>query len=345
MVARILLRGIRAGLLAALVLLPAVSGWLAEGNTAPWPGPGSSVFFEVPKGRSVRAVAADLGRRKIVRSPLAVTLAHELYYPRQRPKAGEYEFTFPAGARDILFKMFHGRIYLRPLTVPEGLTADEVGELAGAHGGVDPAAFRGVFRRTALVAEWDAAASDLEGYLFPDTYLVPRKVQAAELVEMMVGGFRKAFPEAWRQRAAELRMSVRDVVILASLIEKETALAAERPLVSAVFHNRLRLGMKLDCDPTVIYALRLADKYSGRLLSRDLQFPSPYNTYVHAGLPPGPICNPGRSALEAALYPADEAYLYFVARGDGSHRFSRTLAEHQKAVRSYLLKKNGNLIY
>jgi UPF0755 protein len=135
-------------------------------------------------------------------------------------------------------------------------------------------------------------------------------------------------------------MSVRDVVVLASLIEKETGLAAERPLVSAVFHNRLRLGMKLDCDPTVIYALRLEDKYSGRLLTRDLEFPSPYNTYLHAGLPPGPICSPGRSSLEAALFPADEPYLYFVAKGDGSHRFSRTFGEHQKAVQSYLLKKN-----
>ncbi len=333
-------RGVRAVLLVVLVLLAALTGWLAEAVTAPWPGPGSSVFFEVPKGRSVRAVAAELGRRKIIRSPLAVTLAQQLYYSRQRPKAGEYEFTFPASARDILFKMFRGRIYLRPLTVPEGLTADEIGELSASRGGVDPAAFREAFRRTALVAEWDAAAPDLEGYLFPNTYLMPRKVQAGELVETMVGGFRKAFPDSWRTRAAELRMSVREVVILASLIEKETALAAERPLVSAVFHNRLRLGMKLDCDPTVIYALRLEDKYSGRLLSRDLQFPSPYNTYLHAGLPPGPICNPGRPSLEAALYPADEPYLYFVARGDGSHRFSRTFAEHQKAVQSYLLKKN-----
>ena len=333
-------KAVHALVLAALVVLPALAGWLAEAVTAPWPGPGGNVFFEVPKGRSVRAVAAELGRRRIIRSPLAATIAQKLYYPRQRPKAGEYEFTFPASARDILFKMFRGRIFLRPLTVPEGLTADEVAELGASHGGVDPAAFREAFRRTALVAEWDAAAPDLEGYLFPDTYLVPRKVQAGDLVEMMVGGFRKAFPEAWRKRAVELRMSVRDVVVLASLIEKETGLAAERPLVSAVFHNRLRLGMKLDCDPTVIYALRLEDKYSGRLLTRDLEFPSPYNTYLHAGLPPGPICSPGRSSLEAALFPADEPYLYFVAKGDGSHRFSRTFGEHQKAVQSYLLKKN-----
>jgi UPF0755 protein len=338
--ARTVRRSIQAVLLAAVCLLPALTGWLVKANTTPGPGPASNVFFEVPKGRSVRAVAADLGHRKVIRNPLALTLAAELFYSRQRPKSGEYEFTFPASAKDVLFKMSRGRIYLRPLTIPEGLTADEVGELLGTLGGVDPGAFRSAFRRTALVSEWDAAAPDLEGYLFPDTYLVPRKVQAVELVEAMVAEFRKAFAEGWRRRAAELGMSVRDIVILASLIEKETALALERPLISAVFHNRLRVGMKLDCDPTVIYALRLEDKYSGRLLSRDLQFPSPYNTYLHAGLPPGPICSPGRSSLDAALYPAAESYLYFVAQGDGSHRFSRTFGEHQKAVQRYLLKKN-----
>jgi UPF0755 protein len=134
-------------------------------------------------------------------------------------------------------------------------------------------------------------------------------------------------------------MSVRDAVILASMIEKETARPEERPLVSAVFHNRLRLGMKLDCDPTVIYGLKLESRYTGRLLSRDMKFPSPYNTYVQAGLPPGPICNPGRSSLEAAWDPAPEKYLYFVARGDGTHQFSRTFEAHQKAVKKYQLKK------
>jgi UPF0755 protein len=334
------LKAIKGVLLAALCLFPAVTVWLAKEISAPFPGPGSAVFFEVQKGRSVRAVAGSLGRQKVIKSPLAVTIAHKLYYSRQRLKAGEYEFTFPARAKDVLFKIFRGRIYLRPITIPEGLTGDEVGELVAAQAGVEPGAFRAAFRDTAAVAEWDPEAPDLEGYLYPDTYLLPRKVRAGDLVETMVGGFRKVFHEDWRKRAAELGLSVRAVVILASLIEKETALAGERPLVSAVFRNRLRLGMKLDCDPTVIYALRLADKYSGRLLSKDLQFPSPYNTYLHAGLPPGPICNPGRQSLEAALFPAPENYLYFVARGDGSHHFSRSLSEHRQSVQKYQLKKN-----
>jgi UPF0755 protein len=334
------IRGVKAAVLAALCLIVALAYWLAGECATPYRGPGSSVFFEVPKGRSVRAVAESLHSRNIIHSSLALTLAHKLFYSRQRLKAGEYEFMFPASGKDILFKIFRGRIYLHPVMIPEGLTADEVVGLVGAEAGVEPGSFRAAFRETALVAEWDPAAPDLEGYLFPDTYLVPQQVQAGELVAAMVGEFRKVFHEGWRKRAAELGMTVRDAVILASLIEKETALPAERPLVSAVFHNRLRLGMKLDCDPTVIYALRLEDKYSGRLLSRDLQFPSPYNTYLRAGLPPGPICNPSRSSLEAALYPAAENYLYFMARGDGSHHFSRTFGEHRQAVQRYQLKKN-----
>jgi len=148
----------------------------------------------------------------------------------------------------------------------------------------------------------------------------------------MVDQFRKVFGEAGLKRAAGLRMSVRQVVTLASLIEKETSVPEERPLVSAVFHNRLRMGMKLDCDPTVIYALKLDNLYRGRLLAKDLKFASPYNTYVSPGLPPGPICNPGRAALEAAVAPAATEHLYFVSRNDGTHVFSASLEEHNRAV-------------
>jgi UPF0755 protein len=336
----VILKTLKAALLAAAVLLPALTGWLARECRTPHPGPGTSAFFEVPRGRSVRAVLYGLRDRRLIRSSLALTLAYDLFYSRERLRAGEYEFTFPASGRDVLFKIFRGRIYLHPVTVPEGLTGDEIAGIAAAHAGVEPGPFRAAFRQTAQVSEWDPAAPDLEGYLFPDTYLLPRQVTAAGLVEAMVGGFRKAFDEARRKRAAEIGLSVREAVTLASLIEKETALDAERPLVSAVFHNRLRIGMKLDCDPTVIFALRREDKYSGRLLSRDLKFPSPYNTYLRSGLPPGPICNPGRASLEAALYPAPGDYLYFVAQGDGSHHFSRTFGEHQRAVERYHLKKN-----
>lgn len=334
------LRAIRAVLVGSLVFLPALTGWLLRECAVPSAGPGTSVFFEVEKGRSVRAVAAGLRDRGIIKSPLALTLAYDLFYSPERLKVGEYELTFPASAKDFLFKMFRGRVYLPPLTVPEGLTGNEIAVLLEAQGIEDSSAFRTAFHETARVAQWDDRARDLEGYLFPDTYLLPRKATVGDIVEAMTGQFQKVFNGGWQRRAAELGLSVREAVILASLIEKETAVPEERPLVSAVFHNRLRIGMKLDCDPTVIYGLKLEDKYSGRLLSRDLKSPSPYNTYIHAGLPPGPICNPGRSSLEAALYPAPGDYLYFVARGDGSHTFSRTFAEHARAVEKYRLKKN-----
>lgn len=333
------LKTAKAVLFAALLLLPAVTGWLVLELRAPNGGPGGNIFFEVQKGRSVRAVARGLRDAKIIRSSLALTMAYDLFYSRERPKAGEYEISFPARAKEVLFKIFLGRIYLRPITFPEGLTGQEIAALLLAEARVEQDSFMEAFRDTSLIADWDRRAKNLEGYLFPDTYFVPRKPAARDLVEAMVGEFRKVIDDLWRNRAADFGMSIRDAVILASMIEKETARPEERPLVSAVFHNRLRLGMKLDCDPTVIYGLKLENEYSGRLLSRDLKSPSPYNTYVHPGLPPGPICNPGRSSLEAALNPAPESYLYFVARGDGSHYFSRSFAKHQEAVRKYQLKK------
>jgi UPF0755 protein len=157
----------------------------------------------------------------------------------------------------------------------------------------------------------------------------------------MVGQFRASFGEAWPARAEAIGLSIRQVVTLASLIEKETAVAEEKKLVSAVFHNRLRIGMKLDCDPTIIYALKQKGLFNGNLTKKDMSLDSPYNTYRHPGLPPGPICNPGRAALEAALYPAEEAYLYFVSRNDGTHHFSRTFAEHQNAVRLLQKKRSA----
>lgn len=329
------MRPVRAALAAAVLLLPAPAAWLTHELNRPFPGPGGSVLFEVEKGRSARSVAVSLADKRVVRTSLALRVAFGLYGPAERIKAGEYEFSFPLNAKQALFKLFEGRIYLHPVTVPEGLTGMEVEEalkdqLPGGSG-----AFREAFLRTGLISDWDPEARDLEGYLFPDTYRVPGKATAADLVEAMVGQFRKVFDDGRRARAAELGLSVRDVVTLASLIEEETSLDGERALVSAVFHNRMKIGMKLDCDPTVIYALKLEGRYTGRLLLRDLKLPSPYNTYLRAGLPPGPISNPGEPSLHAALHPAPEKFLYFVSRNDGSHRFSRTFAEHLEAVREY----------
>jgi UPF0755 protein len=336
------LKSIRAALLAALFLLSSVTGWLVRELGAPAAAAAGTggVFFEVEKGWSARSVIARLRDRGIVRGGLALGLACRAFFPGERFKAGEYLFSPPLDAKDALFRIFGGRVYLEPVTIPEGLTGEEIAALLRPGDAEGAAAFRRAFLDAGLIADLDPRAEDLEGYLFPDTYNLPRKAPEADIVAAMVGEFHEVFDEGRRRRAAELGLTVREAVTLASLIEEETALPDERPLVSAVFHNRLKIGMKLDCDPTIAYALKREGRYTGRLLFRDLAFPSPYNTYLHAGLPPGPIANPGRPSLEAALYPAPEGYLYFVARGDGSHRFSRTLGEHLDAVKKFRALQN-----
>jgi UPF0755 protein len=181
----------------------------------------------------------------------------------------------------------------------------------------------------------DPEARDLEGYLFPNTYSLPRHATAETLADRMVAEFEKALPASLTARAAERGLSVHQLVTLASIVEKETGTPEERPLVAAVYSNRLRVGMGLQCDPTVIYALERAGRYDGNLRRTDLTFDSPYNTYRYAGLPPGPIAAPGRASLEAAAAPADVPYLYFVSRNDGSHAFATTLDEHNRNVRRY----------
>ena len=329
------LNPIKAVLTAAVMLVPALTWWVAGELSRPFPGPGGTVFFVADKGQSARSVADGLKAGGIVRSSLVLRIAFGLSDSGKTVKAGEYEFSFPLRAKEAMFKLFEGRIYHHPVTIPEGLTGLEIEEVLEGQLPVGTAAFRDAFMRTDLISDWDPVARDLEGYLFPDTYHFPRDITAGDLVAAMVGQFRKVFDDSRRARASELGMSVRDVVTLASLIEEETSLDRERALVSAVFHNRLRIGMKLDCDPTVIYALKLEGLYTGRLLLRDLKFPSPYNTYIQPGLPPGPISNPGEPSLHAALHPAPVNYLYFVSRNDGSHRFSTTFKEHLEAVREY----------
>jgi UPF0755 protein len=188
------------------------------------------------------------------------------------------------------------------------------------------------------VRELDPLADNLEGYLFPDTYALPRRTTAEQLADRMVARFEKALTPEIRQQAAARGLSVRELVTLASLVEKETAKADERPLVAAVYANRLKIGMGLQCDPTVIYALERAGRYTGNLTRADLQFDSPYNTYRYAGLPPGPIASPGQASLEAAAQPADVPYLYFVSRNDGSHAFASTLDEHNRNVYEFQIQ-------
>jgi UPF0755 protein len=292
-------------------------------------------FVAVPPGAAVAAIGTLLEANGIVRDRRLFRVAVWWRGAERVLQAGEYRFDRPLTPFEVVDKLVRGEVFLQPITFPEGLTIREMARLYEQAGFGPAPAFLEASRRVDLIAAVDPAATDLEGYLFPDTYALPRRASADLVAQRMVRRFLEVFDQPLRQAAAERGLSVREAVTLASLVEKETARPEERPLVAAVFLNRLRRGMLLQCDPTVIYALTKAGKYDGNLRRGDLAFDSPYNTYRYAGLPPGPIAAPGRAALEAAVRPAPVDYLYFVSRNDGSHVFARTLAEHAANVRRY----------
>ena len=317
----------------ALVAAGGLVLWLGSRVNAEFRGfEGEEIFVELPSGSSVTAIAEKLTEAGVVRDPFTFRLAARLSGGDRRLQAGEYRFSGPATPFEVVDRLVRGDVHTRPVTFPEGLTAREMAQIFGKSGLGTAADFERAARDTALVAKLDPEARTLEGYLFPDTYALARKAGADGLVAAMVARFERAFDEGLRSAALERGMSVRDVVTLASLIEKETSRPEERAIVSAVYRNRLKIGMPLQCDPTVIYALMLANRWNGNIRRDDLQIDSPYNTYRYPGLPPGPIASPGRASLEAAIRPADVPYLYFVSRNDGSHVFARTLEEHNRNV-------------
>jgi UPF0755 protein len=241
-------------------------------------------------------------------------------------------------AREVVDKLAKGDVYLRSITFAEGLTIRQMAQVYERAGFGPAADFINAARNPGPIRDIDAQAPDLEGYLFPSTYALPRRATADQLVQRMVTAFRDALTAETVDAAARRGLTVRALVTLASLVEKETAKAGERPVVAAVYSNRLKIGMGMQCDPTVIYALEREGRYTGNLTREDLRFDSPYNTYRYAGLPPGPIASPGKASLEAAAAPADVPYLYFVSRNDGSHVFSTTLDEHNRNVFEYQVK-------
>lgn len=295
-------------------------------------------FVDIPQGAGTYSIGRHLVDAGVVRDMATFRAAVTLSGRGRHLQAGEYRFDRPVSAREVVDKIARGEVYLRPLTFPEGLTVRQMAELYASKGFGNASEFRKAAGNAGLVSAVDPRARDLEGYLFPDTYNLSRRMTADQLVEKMVAAFDKALTPELRQQAAERGLSVRQLVTLASIVEKETGRPEERPLVAGVYANRLKIGMGLQCDPTVIYALERAGRYNGNLTRADLQFDSPYNTYRYAGLPPGPIASPGRASLEAAAHPADVPYLYFVSRNDGSHIFAATLEEHNRNVQEYQVK-------
>ena len=323
-----------------LVLAGAAAAWWGrEMLHAPYRGfDAGEVFVEIPPGTGVAGIGERLAAAGIVRHALLFRVAARLSGAERTLQAGEYRFADAAAPAAIVDRLARGDVYTRAVTFREGLTIWEMADVFAAGGLGTRDDFLREARDVSRINAIDPEASSLEGYLFPDTYQLPRAAGAKGTVDAMVQGFLRAFDADLRAAAAARGLSPREVVTIASLVEKETAAPDERPIVSAVYQNRLRIRMGLQCDPTVIYALLLAGRWNGNLTRENLRIDSPYNTYRYAGLPPGPIAAPGRASLEAAVKPAAVPYLYFVSRNDGTHAFATTLAEHNRNVQQWQVR-------
>jgi UPF0755 protein len=331
----------RLAALAVFLLVAAGGGWWWLQSRLAQPYRGFStpdVFVELPPGSSVSGIAARLAANGVVTDPLTFRLAARFSGVERKLQAGEYRFAEAASALDVVRRIADGDVFVQPLTFPEGKTIREMSEIFEATGLGTAADFRLAAEDTSLVADLDPSARSLEGYLFPDTYALARGSGGAGAVKAMVDRFSHELTSELRGELQQSGMTLREVVTLASIVEKETGASSERPKVAAVYRNRLRIGMPLQCDPTVIYALMLSGKWRGNLTREHLQLNSPYNTYRFPGLPPGPIASPGRASIEAVLRPADVPYLYFVSRNDGTHVFASTLAEHNRNVQQWQVR-------
>jgi UPF0755 protein len=333
-------------LLLAMVTLAIVAGvaaaggawWVRQQLETPFQGfEGDERFVEIPMGASTAAIGRRLADAGVVRDEWIFRAAVWWTGRARSLQAGEYRFEGSATPVEVVARIADGRVFGRPVTFPEGLTLAEMAGIFEMRGFGPAKAFLTAARSPAPVADLDAAARDLEGYLFPSTYTLSRTDTAEDLVGMMVAQFRSVWEQVTKDRDLN-GMRVREVMALASLVEKETAAPDERPMVSAVYRNRLDRRMPLQADPTVVYALSRAGRYNGNIRKVDLDIDSPYNTYKYPGLPPGPIAAPGRAAIEAALAPADVPYLYFVSRNNGTHVFAETLTEHNANVQKYQIE-------
>jgi UPF0755 protein len=315
----------------ALSILAALGagGYLFYRLTQPYQGFSEPVFIEFPHGTGTEAMADALTSKGVVKDRWLFIVARAVR--RGQLQAGEYKFDKPASPLDVYARIARGDIFYLELLVPEGFNMFDIAAAVEKLGFVRGSAFLAAARNPAFIQDLDPAAQSLEGYLFPNTYRVYRHTTAPQLCRQMTNEFRAQ----WKK--LNPAKGIHETVTLASLVEREARRPDERPQVASVFSNRLRIGMKLDCDPTTAYAALLENRYTGVIHRSDLESENAYNTYKHTGLPPGPIANPGLSSLRAALAPADTKYLYFVAKADGSggHRFSDSLAAHEAAVAAY----------
>ena len=299
---------------------------------------GPEQFVVIRQGAASGAIGRSLADTQIVSDARLFRAA--LWWTRQgrNLKAGEYRFDRAMTPLEVVDVLVRGDVYTRRITFPEGLTIEEMSKLYEEHGFGRARDFIQAARNVERISDLDADATDLEGYLFPETYALPRDAPVSSLIDAMVDRFRAVYGQEMRARAAAHELTTRQLVTLASLVEKETGKPEERPIVAAVYRNRLKIGMPMQADPTIVYVLEKAHKYDGNIRRGDLAIDSRYNTYRYPGLPPGPIASPGKASLEAVLMPGDVPYLYFVSRNDGSHVFAKTFAEHTANVRKFQIE-------
>lgn len=321
-------------MIAAVTLL----AWIGWSWFVPLGGFHPARLVRIPPRASTLQIARELRRAGVVRSELAFLL-WRLWHPGAELQAGTYRFQAPRSLEQVFAKLEHGRVFVDEFTVPEGYDRFAIAHALANDGLASAASFLRATASGALVRDLDPSAPSLEGYLFPATYPIAPQTPAGAIAGMMVARFRAMLRHhGWPPKFQTTHGpgNLHAWVTIASLVERETARARERPLIADVFYNRLRLGLPLQCDPTVIYAAELARRYAGTITRRDLRRASPYNTYLHAGLPPGPIASPGLAALRAALHPRTSKFLYFVSNGRGGHRFARTLSQQDLNVKKYL---------
>lgn len=344
--------------LALFILIPlVVSGLLLDlffYCSRPADPEGEPVVIQIPKGQGLGSVIQTLTREGIIHHPFRFELATRLLRYEKKIRAGQYRLSPSMPPFCILDTLIRGRVIRLKVSIPEGKNIKEISLIMENAGIAGAQSFYRLATRKDVAEKFGIPADTLEGYLFPETYYVQKGRDAMSVILQMVEGFRAVFKEEWKARAKKMGFSVHEIVTLASVIEKETGAKEERRLISSVFHNRLRKGMRLQSDPTVIYGILQTQyqrdgkksapenpdhqkhaPYAGNLTKEHLKTPTPYNTYTRAGLPPGPIASPGKDALYAALFPEDTDYLYFVSRNDGTHHFSRNLKAHNRAVNQY----------
>ncbi|MEA2060278.1 MAG: endolytic transglycosylase MltG [Thermodesulfobacteriota bacterium] len=292
--------------------------------------------FSIKPGESLFQISKNLEKQEIITSCVMFRIYARIKGQAKKIKAGEYRLSSAMPPRAVLDKIVNGRVATYRLTIPEGLNIKGIARLVERAGFGTQEMFQAAAHDKTLVQDMGISADSCEGYLFPETYFFPKHTPTESIIRHMVHRFTTVFTKQWENRAEKLGFNRHEIVTLASIIEKETGTASERPIISSVFHNRLKKGMRLESDPTVIYGI---PDFNGNITRKDLETKTPYNTYKINGLPPGPIAGPGKMALRAALFPADTEYLFFVSKKDTTHKFSKTFKAHNKAVRKYQLNR------